>query len=1179
MSRSIYQKSELFRQCLPVLALAIVVNFTACGTTAPAVTPATDGEGDTPDKEVSITDDTGVDSGTPDSDSGPATVDAPDTKTVDVPKEKDSGPPIGCVDDASCKGKVDPKPVCEKATCNADKVCVVDKIADLCCENKDCDDKNALTTDTCELTKGACEYAPVVGACPGQVNLLKLGFEQNSEENFVGKVNPAGTNIKWHLENKRAHNGKTSMYLGNECYNYDSSSIGANQCVSQGQGATIFASLDSPSINVPAGSENKQFILHYWLWVAAEPTFVASGLKAGTGCAACKQGESCLDLSDQKAGMACVKEKDLLTLKVNDKVAWDSIAIGKSTGGWQHHIVNLAGYGNSFKFQWIFDTNNGAKNNYEGVYIDDISLESLCIAEPDKPESAGFQQCDAATPCKPDASTCTPDSCTFYDNLSGKGVCFFDKEPSCCLASPDCNDNNDCTIDQCNIAGGEKGVCSNVPNDKNDQCCTAKGLSGDTFDAGISSWTHFESNSKAVNWHAAATGGVNGSGALYFGNASGTGYADPAVLPKTKGPAETVCSQEVQLSVGTLYNLLQFQVNMATEWSGQDPSKYVNPPGSAKACTIATSAKDCNPGEECYKGKCGYLPKLDELRVYLKVSGFNTDAIWSSDSIKGTTEGKFAAVKVNLDKYAGKKVQVCFAFDAGDPNANSNKGVAIDNFKVDVTCSEIICEDPATDCEEKPCQAAYCTPTKQCAWTAIKDCCANDGACDDGSVCTTDKCDVAAKTCTHTLADPKCCADNPSVSAENFEHAGKLPDGWVATTLKGNAQGGVGKPYNSTITWNASALSSSEGTYSLNFGKDGTYNAGTTVPGAMVRSSTIAVPANGTTVVTFQLKLSTEWNDPTVFKVPPLGLIIDRMRVGFYNPADTNDKTNSVWTWSSYNIGGSTNGKYQSVVVVVPDSLKGKNVKLQFEFDAGTDTNNNFEGAYIDKLLVQTLCTPPVCTDDLKCAPANPDVCKKYFCTFSEPKTFACGEAATPGPTCCVSGNALPSETFEANKFISWTAFPIAGNVKWQIVLHKYLNGGHEAYFGNAAQTNYDDPGKSVAGTLIANNVQLSADVKKSAWLQFDAWIDIEPLFEDFHITVVTAAGKEPIFVKSTPDNKPKDMTAGDFKVKKSYKLDLSKYKGQTIQITFAFDSFDNKGNDKNVGIYLDDIVVSEPCK
>lgn len=206
-----------------------------------------------------------------------------------------------------------------------------------------------------------------------------------------------------------------------------------------------------------------------------------------------------------------------------------------------------------------------------------------------------------------------------------------------------------------------------------------------------------------------------------------------------------------------------------------------------------------------------------------------------------------------------------------------------------------------------------------------------------------------------------------------------MPDGWVATTLKGNAQGGVGKPYNSTITWNASALSSSEGTYSLNFGKDGTYNAGTTVPGAMVRSSTIAVPANGTTVVTFQLKLSTEWNDPTVFKVPPLGLIIDRMRVGFYNPADTNDKTNSVWTWSSYNIGGSTNGKYQSVVVVVPDSLKGKNVKLQFEFDAGTDTNNNFEGAYIDKLLVQTLCTPPVCTDDLKCAPANPDVCKIFL--------------------------------------------------------------------------------------------------------------------------------------------------------------------------------------------------------
>jgi hypothetical protein len=420
-----------------------------------------------------------------------------------------------------------------------------------------------------------------------------------------------------------------------------------------------------------------------------------------------------------------VPEKDVLTVSVlvgeTATTVFDSTSIGKSTkGNWLHVAADLTKWhGQAIKVQWAFATGTGLKNQYEGVYLDDVVIETNCA------DKGAF--CGTGGTCADDGNACTLDACTKYTNNAEVGICFGDKKPGCCSSQSECDDGLACTIDSCVL-----GQCQLVPDASKPGCCKTEVLFPEDFDAGVlDQWDPPTSNSQTVKWRIHPQGGVGPGGqgvsqALYFGDEAFESYAD-ATLGKDVGPKGTICSKAIKLKAGTLHDLLTFDFNLETEWSGLPAGAYKNPP-------------------------VGGSKKYDALSVGVLASGVTPTEVWSSDAVAGTTEGKWVPVTVALDAYQGQTVKVCFTFDAGDAQANDKQGPRIDNVLAKVACSKKPCyfdvECKAVQCGA--CKAALCTDSG-CVCKQIPECCVEAKDCDDGeSKCTVDKCGLDGK-CVHEL--------------------------------------------------------------------------------------------------------------------------------------------------------------------------------------------------------------------------------------------------------------------------------------------------------------------------------------------------------------------------------------------------------------------------------------------
>ncbi len=1157
-----------------VAAIGLSLAATGCGsdTNTPTATPKKDAAADAADPDTKSTD-TG--------DVVADTTEVPDTVVPDAVVKTDASDVVqtSCSDDYCAKQLASTLKLCEEAKCDTgSNTCKAQPKGGFCCDDVVCDDNNPSTIDKCNPDTAKCEYKAKAGACESHLFMLQTFFEQGQLEGFQTTDGATNGNVKWHVDNKRSHSGKSALYFGNECYSYDASMTASTSCTGGGTGGAIATTLKAPSVTLPKG---KQSMLHFWLWLAAEPTYLDAGSTKGT-CSGCGTDFSCI-INDNIS--VCAPEKDILKVKVNGEEVWNSMSIGKSTKGqWAHVALDLAKFtGNAATLTWEFKTNSGLKNNFEGIYLDDVIVETVC----DEPGNSIL--CDNTTNCKADDSACTADGCTkFANNASGSGICFFDQTPGCCVGVIDCDDMNDCTKDSCTKASGaEQGVCKNVPNADNAQCCQASNYLSEGFENGLSTWTTAASNSQVVTWQKNPNGGVNGTASLYFGGANFANYDDPAVLPKGKGPAGIICSKTITLKTGTIYNLAQFQLNLATEWDGKDKAAFKNPP-------------DLPPGTPA-----GVVSqKVDELKLLLKIAGQYCgaseckapgtelpDGIWTSDMVQGTTDGKWLPVAVKLDKYAGKDVQVCFSFDAGDGIANQFKGAAIDDVKVDVACKEATClYDAMCAAGCNSCQTAQCLPDGSCACNQKPDCCVTSADCDDVDTCTNDTC--TGGTCVHALKSPTCCSNKTAFSVDLSKTNGTLPTGWKAATLSGVPPYGAGATYSKGAAWSVTTAKSPTGSgYSFNFGINGaTYNTGNEVPAGLLRSGDIAIPANGTGILTFQLFLSTEWDasDKTPNAVfGSTGVYTDRMRVGLYDPNEKDPAKNTVWFWSSFDIDGTTHNKFRQVVAAIPPAWMGKTARLQFEFDAGTTANNNFAGPFVADLGLAVVCDKPACLADADCVPSGtPDICKTYLCTKdANALLFSCSNTFKPGPTCCQPGQPLETEPFEGGDLSKspWVPGDPSGPVNWQVIPHKYLGGKFELYFGNAQASplNYANGTSAVQGVLdLGKSVTLSSDLNKGAYLDFKAYLDIEKTLPEHLQVRITVPGTGITNEVIWDHTNPKDFNpATEMKVVVEKKVDLSAYKGKgALNIEFYFDSGDGLKNDQYQGIFLDEISIQEPC-
>lgn len=653
------------------------------------------------------------------------TADDTDTQQVDTVVDVDAGPE--CSIDAQCVGKVTPL-ACQEARC-IDGSCVAATAKGKCCNDKDCDDGTECTVDACDIGKQQCLHTAIPNCCSGKLTLLKAGFETGSGDLAIAD-GPTNGNVTWQPSTARARVGMSSLYLGNACGTYDTSMTPEGNCEAGNDAAPVTSTLTTKPILLP---KDKSIQVQFWLWLDTEPSY-ADTLPKGSCSPACPLGSSCVSVNGSSQ---CLPEKDLLTVTIlpdggAPTKVFDSASINKTTGGmWRHIVLDLDSFqGKSVRVQWQFQTVTGFKNGFEGAYLDEITIETICAVT--------GTLCTGDSPCADDGNVCSDDSCTLYSNAVNKGVCFHDAQENCCLIDSNCDDGQPCTVDTC-----KAGVCQHNPDSSKPACCKPSVELSQDFDSGtLEGWALLDGNSGDVTWHIDPKAGTKASQALVFTNSAGTNYADPS-LGKGVGPKGSACAPPVKLKVGSLYNLVTFQLQLETEWSYVDAKAYKNPPLVGQ-------------------------PKFDHFSVGVREEGVanaKIDQLWSSDLIKGTTDGKWIEVTVALDAYQGKTIAVCMTFDAGDDQVNDRAGVKIDELLVKVACSKPEClvnsQCDALVCAQ--CQAPVCD-AGTCGCGKVEGCCLGNGDCDDNNPCTADVCN--ANQCQHTLL-PGCCASDADCSTSS----------------------------------------------------------------------------------------------------------------------------------------------------------------------------------------------------------------------------------------------------------------------------------------------------------------------------------------------------------------------------------------------------------------------------
>ncbi|GMV43126.1 MAG: hypothetical protein AMXMBFR64_48420 [Myxococcales bacterium] len=266
------------------------------------------------------------------------------------------------------------------------------------------DDGKSCTADTC--SGGVASHAIIDGNCfidgdcwaPGDVNpssgcevcapltspaaWTNGVFSESFSAGTLGKMTStklSGSLLGWQADTKRSVSPAHSAYFGDPInHNYDKGRVRAR--------------LESPALALAGGVMHR---LRFHIWMETE-------MFAGS--------------TDYDALVVRVRSVDGSV----DQEVWNSTEalIGSTGGVWRKIDVNLdpATFGGqSVTLRFEFDSGDGAYNQFEGVYLDDITVGTAC--------------CFTSGDCE-DGDTCTEDFCA-------AGSCDFTYlcDPSCVPAS------------------------------------------------------------------------------------------------------------------------------------------------------------------------------------------------------------------------------------------------------------------------------------------------------------------------------------------------------------------------------------------------------------------------------------------------------------------------------------------------------------------------------------------------------------------------------------------------------------------------------------------------------------------------------------------------------------------------------------------------------------------------
>ena len=430
------------------------------------------------------------------------------------------------------------------------------------------------------------------------------------------------------------------------------------------------------------------------------------------------------------------------------------------------------------------------------------------------------------------------------------------------------------------------------------------------------------------------------------------------------------------------------------------------------------------------------------------------DRVFDSYDIGGATgdsEETFAYQTVNfeLTAYAGDPVRFRFIFDSGDDVLNTYGGAFVDNFGVFSICDQPECNlapdcDDGSTCTTDICELGACVNEKEDPL-----CCTANGDCDDDNPCTVEFCEEGQ--CTISIPDPTCCFEKEEV-LETFDED---PEEWSF----GSSDLDVG--------WSFIEGEEGEGfdgSGYLYFGnpETGQYetSSGSLVFGQAVTPA-VTVGTSGISVLSFQLKLSTEWDSTPFVQLP---FATDRFTV--YAQSDS---LGSIELWNSDLISGTTQGDWAKVEVGLA-AFAGETLSFKLEFNTGDGDNNGFEGVLLDNMNVDVVCSNVECFSPFECSedtdPCTIPACLDNLCGFEQVDTVECciekpkqsGEFDNDGQS-SNSGYEVSAFTCAATSGFNagnpnWD--PAASNcvvdeeaaVQWHVSDNRSYAGAHSLYFG-----------------------------------------------------------------------------------------------------------------------------------
>jgi hypothetical protein len=246
-----------------------------------------------------------------------------------------------------------------------------------------------------------------------------------------------------------------------------------------------------------------------------------------------------------------------------------------------------------------------------------------------------------------------------------------------------------------------------------------------------------------------------------------------------------------------------------------------------------------------------------------------------------------------------------------------------------------------------------------------------------------------------------------------------------------------------------------------------------------------------------------------------------------------------------------------------------------------------------NKCLVAGKCYNPQDPDTSGCGVCDPTKSKTTFSPVSNkclvgqkcyangdkeggPNCLACSYATTPsGWSAAAAGTTVNNYGFEDGKApTGWSLTGTAGTtVGWNVSSLRPASGSYSLYYGDPSTKDFDT-GAANAGSVKLPAVALAAS--KKAGLRFWLYMDTES-GTSFDVLTVAVNGVV-VWTKNGPDDFP--PVPGDLITMQTWQqiyIDLSTYAGQSIAISFDFDTTDSVANSTE-GLYIDDIAIYYGC-